>query len=112
MTSYALAYLYAPNNQTIKLNGQLYASAFLLFCVQGTLSFCMAILKPDVKQAILNILSLSICGCKNITTTCSNGCNSTTERSNDNGTTTITRHGEHGGEHGGISEHGEHGGIE
>ena len=67
----ALSYLLAPR-EALEMKGKIYASAFFLFCAQGMVSFMMALLKPDVKQAVMNVLTLSICNCPDIST-CSGG---------------------------------------
>jgi len=49
-----------PGTGTILINGPIFAVAILFFSLQAIVSTSMALMKPDVRQAVLNLLTLSV----------------------------------------------------
>lgn len=65
MTLYGFVYATAPlslqnQNYTI-LKGRCYMSAYLLFAIQCIITFVVSMLKPDVKKAVIDLVTFSVC---------------------------------------------------
>ena len=49
-----------PDTGTTLINGPIYAVAILFFSLQAIVSTSLALMKPDVRRAVLNLLTLSV----------------------------------------------------
>ena len=65
MTLYGFVYLTAPlsnqNQDYVMIKGRCYMSAFLLFAIQCIITFVVSMLKPDVKKAVIDLVTFSVC---------------------------------------------------